>query len=279
MGKQPQKKKTDEVKVKTNDQTVPALPKLADNSRALLIFALGLAFLLGMGAQFIADHGLPKINITWGQTDDGGGGEVDDASIGAWCKKNRPKLETDYKAAGQALWDTSARLSSGVLFGAIDAQADTIARVQPVVSDPAAWREFIDRLGVRIGNVPAAELADGYRDAARSFGINGAVRALEEAVTGGSVDETGAVEIAPENSGGGGALGDDRQDQGESQPDGGGEDRGAVSEDEEAAGGPGGEPAPAETSCPGGQCPAPVRRPSQTYSPFNWWNPGSWYGW
>lgn len=279
MGKQPQKKKTDA-------DTSPApvwhftnLKKLFcyyDTTGLLLVLSLSAMFLLGMGLQFVVDHGFPKISITWGQSDDGDGGAVDANTVGGWCKKNRPKLDADYKAVGQELWDTSARLSSGVLYGAIDAEADTIARVQPVVGDPAAWREFIDRLGERIGDVPAAELADGYRDAARSFGVNGAVRALEEAVTGGTEDEEGTVEIAPENSGGGGAVGDDGQDQSADQPEGGGENRGAVSKDEVPAGGPGGETAGAGTECPGGQCPAPVQRSAPVYSPSSWWN---WYGW
>ena len=257
----------------------PAAAQTVEVNKVYLIFALCAVFLLGMGVQFVADNGFPKISITWGNGDDCPDGEQVDSSLSGWVKKNRPGLTGDYPAAGLALFDTAERLSSGVLAGGIDASADTIARIQPTVSDPGAWREFCDKLSKQIGDVPAVELAGKYREAAQAFGVTSAVVALCDI---GGDNEEGDCEISVPSGDNDCALGDERQDESEDQSIGSGEDRGTVSEDETARGGTGRiEPAACAErgKCPGGQCPTrPVQPYQGAYSSSNWYNPWSWFG-
>lgn len=255
-------------------ETAPAAAQTVEVNKVYLIFALCAVFLLGMGVQFVADNGFPKISITWERGDDCPDGEKVDSSLVGWVKKNRPGLTGDYPAAGRALFDTAERLSSGILAGGIDAAADTIARIQPEVSDPGAWREFCDKLSKQIGDVPAVELAGKYREAAGVFGVTSAVVALCDI---GGDNEEGDCEISFSSGDNDCALGDERQDESEDQSIGSGEDRGIIPEDETASGGTGRiEPA---AGAERGQCPT---RPVQPYSGYssssNWYNPWSWFG-
>lgn len=282
-------------------EEVPAAAQTVEVNKVYLIFALCAVFLLGMGVQFVADNGFPKISITWGSGDDSPDGEQVDSSLAGWVKKNRPGLTGDYPAAGRALFDTAERLSSGILAGGIDAAADTIARIQPEVSDPGAWREFCDKLSKQIGDVPAVELAGKYREAAQAFGPRAAagdmppvsdgsrsarcalesVEALAEVAIGGD-NEEGDCEISVPSGDNDCALGDERQNESEDQSIGSGEDRGIIPEDETASGGTGRiEPAAGAErgQCPGGQCPTrPVQPYQGAYSSYNWYNPWSWFG-
>lgn len=294
------KTKPEEKALPAVKETAPAAAQTVEVNRVWLILALCGAFLLGMGIQFVADNGFPKISITWGSGDDCPDGEQVDSSLAGWVKKNRPALPGDYPAAGRALFDTAERLSSGVLAGGIDACADTIARIQPEVSDPGVWREFCDNLSKKIGDVPAVELAGKYREAAQAFGPRAAagdmppvsdgsrsarcalesVEALAEVAIGGD-NEEGDCEVSVPAGDNDCALGDERQDEGENIAGDGREDRGTVPEDETASWGTGRiEPAAGAErgQCPGGQCPTrPVQTYSGSYSPYNWFGGWGWF--
>lgn len=274
MAKQQKKALPEPKKAQDEKPTAVNTRKVEDGNRKILIFALAAAFLLGMGVQFIADNGLPRIHITWGED---GGGEQVDSSLAGWVKKNRPDLPADYPAAGRALWDTSDRLSSGVLSGDIDAGADTIARIQPTVSDPGVWREFCEKLSKRIGAIPSAELAARYKEAAQVFGVTSAFMALAD-ISGGQEDEKGDNEASVPSGDSDCPVGNDGQDENEDQPGDGGEDRGALPPDETEDVGTRGTDAGSDAGqCPGGQCPAPVREYQKMVSPYNWFGGFGWF--
>ena len=276
MEKKKQAKKTDKKPEKKTEPepiiepVAPVEPKTEGVSRLFLFVAVFCAFFIGMAAQNICSH----ISISW---DNGGQydrGDCDSASVSGWCKSNRPKLKEDYSAVGEELVLTAERINSGILVGSIDAMADTIARVQPSVSDPAAWREFLSALKVRIGDVSAAELSEKYREAASAFGKRAAD--VPEPVFNQEVitDEEENNEAVVENSDSDSALDIEGLDESEDQANDGGEDRGTVPPDDGAGEGTGGERARAERGCPGGQCPAGARSSSPYYWPFQ-----GWFGW
>lgn len=184
----------------------------------------------------LIERGLPTIRIEWPDR------EKDATPLAKWVKKNRPGLEADYAVVGTELRRTAERLESGRLVGPIDAAADTIARVQPEVSDAAGWREFISALTGRFQGGDASALAGEYREAAGAFGVTAAVESLID-ISGGSEDEESAVETMSEDGDAAGAVDAEGSDEVEDQPVAGGEDEIAAEKDR---GNPG---------CPGGQCP------------------------
>lgn len=233
-------------------------------------------------------YGWPSISISWELS-------PTKSSLGRWVLSERPALlKADYPAVGAELAETARRLRDGRFGGANDALADTIARVQPAVSDPAAWRLFLTRFGGEIEGGDFSKLADQYEEAAGLFGIKAVQTILsangcsDDAV--GTVaagppgevidDEKVADEIDPPVGDSPGPLGDERPDEGENIEGDGGENSGPVSGDEGESG-PGTETGNSSGAgqCPTGTCPA-VASPQGSYRPSassGWGWPGWWW--
>ena len=98
-------------------------------------------FLCFDGCRRVVRYGLPSIRFEWTEPEA-------KTSLGRWILAERPALlKGDYPAVGRALGETARRLRAGELDNMNAAAADTIARAQPEVSDPAQWRTFLSRLG------------------------------------------------------------------------------------------------------------------------------------
>lgn len=237
------------------NQGEQCLPRLAAVAMLLLAFLAGVAF------KSLINIGLPTIRIEWPQREADSG-----TALAKWIKKNRPALEADYPAVGAELAAAAERLESGRLIGPIDAAADTVARVQPVVSDAAVWREFISKLTGRFQGEDGAALAAEYREAAGAFGVVKAVEALID--TGEIEHEESTAEAAAEAGDCGGDLESERPDEGTDQPDRGGPDYGNVPGDDGQTPGAGAE---YRSGCPGGQCPTRSAAPVYRSNPWPFW--------
>ena len=231
-----------------------------------------LLFGVWKAGRALIERGLPTIRIEWPDR------EKDATPLATWIKKNRPGLEADYPAVGAELRRTAERLAGNPgwyyshgcpaqPFGRwpsdepvgrtaaendqgkqclplrAAAAADTIARVQPEVSDAAAWRAFISALTGRFQGGDASALAGEYREAAGCFGVVKAVEALIDTVEGAKEDEESTAEADAETGDAAGAVDAEGSDEVEDQPVAGGEDEIAAEKDR---GNPG---------CPRGQCP------------------------
>ena len=148
----------------------------------LLVWSLVFGAVKGCGK--VISRGWPSITITWPEE------EGAKTPLTKWISKNRPNLEADFPAVGSELRATADRLDSGRLIGPIDAAADTIARIQPAVTNSSEWRSFINALPARFKGGDAAALAGEYREAAGSFG--GELKAIEALTE--IVDDEGAEE-------------------------------------------------------------------------------------
>ncbi|MBR2585987.1 MAG: hypothetical protein IKE64_11235 [Thermoguttaceae bacterium] len=218
-------------------------------------------FLCFDGCRKVIRHGLPSIKFEWSEP-------VAKSSLGRWIVAERPALlKGDYPAVGRALGETARRLRAGELDNMNAAAADTIARAQPEVSDPAPWRTFLSRLGGQLEGGSLEKLAEQYEEAAGYFGIK-EVQALIDAA--GEVEENEEVadEIDPPAGDSGGFVGDERPDESEDIPIGGGEDCGPLPGAEKEGGTADGTP----SGCPGGNCP---RTAAKTYQSNPWYG----YGW
>lgn len=212
------------------------------------------------GCRTIVQNGLPKIHFEWRQNDA-------KSSLGRWIYAERPPLlKADYPAVGKELMETARRLRNGSLETMNAAVADTIARVQPVVSDANTWREFIFRMGGQIEGGNLERLAEQYEEAAGYFGTK-AVQSLIESVEVKNEESTDEIPAAAGDSDC--PVVDDGQNQDEDQSVSGGEDRGIVPADETADEGTG--TADTGTECTNGQC----RTGSQNYRQTSW----PFYGW
>ena len=150
--------------------------------RLTLLLAVALAFFVGLWLQGTVDRFCAGSDRKE-QSDDTA------SSIAKWCKKNRPdELADDYPYVGAVLAETATRLRSGTLRDVNDSIADTIARVQPCVSDAGKWRGFVSSLGSRITAGSAEQIAAQYADAAKAFGRAGTPR---QAVAVGKTDGIG----------------------------------------------------------------------------------------
>lgn len=213
-------------------------------------------FLCFDGCRKVIRQGLPSIRFEWTEPEA-------KTSLGRWILAERPALlKGDYPAVGRALGETARRLRAGELDNMNAAAADTIARAQPEVSDPAQWRTFLSRLGGQLEGGSLEKLAEQYEEAAGYFGIK-AVQALIDAA-GEVEDEESVDEIDPPAGDSGGAVVDERPDEVEDIPVGGGPDSTAVSADE---GKVGGNESGTASGCPGGQC--QTAYPGYV-SPYSW---------
>ena len=221
-------------------------------ARALFwLLVWSMVFGLVKGCSAVISRGWPRITITWPDREEGA-----KTPIEKWISKNRPNLEADFPAVGSELRSTAERLESGRLIGPIDAAADTIARVQPVVSNPAEWRSFLNALTGRFTGGDAAALAGEYREAAGSFGGElKAVEALTEIAAGAEEedeksDNQTTLETCPIDY----PMDLEGPDQ---------------SEDKQVDEGPGEEPPKEDNRDPGGGCPS-GQCPSGTGTGWGW---------
>ena len=218
-------------------------------------------FLCFDGCRRVIRYGLPSIRFEWVEPDA-------KTSLGRWILAERPALlKGDYPAVGRALGETARRLRAGELDNMNAAAADTIARAQPEVSDPGEWRLFLSRLSGQIEGGSLEKLADQYDEAAGYFGTK-AVQALIDAA--GEVEENEEVadETDPPAGDRDSAVVDERPNEVEDIPVGGGQDRPAVSADEGKVGGNG---AGTPSGCPGGNCPGTA---AKTYQSNTWYGYG-----
>lgn len=218
------------------------------------------------GCRRVIQNGLPKIHFEWNEPEA-------KTSLGRWIVSERPALlKDDYAAVGTELRETARRLRAGELPAQNAASADTIARVQPVVSDPKVWREFISRMNTQIEGGNLERLAEQYEEAAGYFGIK-AVQALIEAVEV-NTDEESIDEVPAAACDSDCAVGDDGQNEVEDQPVSSGEDRGIVPANETADKGTG--TADTGTGCENGQCRTGAQNYQQTAWPYYGW-PVMWW--
>ena len=225
------------------------------------------------GCRRVIRDGLPSIHLEWRRNDA-------KTSLGRWILAERPPLlKADYPAVGKELAETAKRLRAGRLTSQNAASADTIARVQPVVSEQNTWRVFLSRMNGEIQGGNLEKLAEQYDDAAGMFGYTKAVETLVEAVPivieEEVIDEKVDTQDDPENSDSPGALVDERQDQEQNQADDSGPDSGPLQGAETTDGGGAAETADADSGCPTGQCPTTYPRSNPSYP---WTGYGYGYG-
>ena len=224
------------------------------------------------GCRRVIRDGLPSIHFEWRRNDA-------KTSLGRWILAERPPLlKADYPAVGKELAETARRLRAGKLTSQNAASADTIARVQPVVSEQNTWRVFISRMNGEIQGGNLEKLAEQYDDAAGMFGHTKAVETLVEAVPTimeetDNEESTDEADIADSDSPG--PLDDERQDQVENQADDSGPDSGPLPSAETETGGGAAESASAGSGCPTGQCPTTYPRSNPSYP---WTGYGYGYG-
>jgi len=224
------------------------------------------------GCRRVIRDGLPSIHLEWRRNDA-------KTSLGRWILAERPPLlKADYPAVGKELAETAKRLRAGRLTSQNAASADTIARVQPVVSEQNTWRVFLSRMNGEIQGGNLEKLAEQYDDAAGMFGHTKAVETLVEAVPT-IMEETDHEESIDEadiaDSDSPGALGNDGQDQEQNQADDSGPDSGPLQGAETTDGGGAAETADADSGCPTGQCPTTYPRSNPSYP---WTGYGYGYG-